>query len=344
MANNGYVSKEVASLMGLIDTYRKWAYSKEHEEGSENRRSYESYHPSEWGKCLRLQQYKHYTELGLIQFEVPEFSSTQLRLFDKGHNMHNRWSSYFDGIGNILRGRWRCKNLLCWCFGEDGNLKSNLTSEFIDQVYSDNRARIYGNNDKGGAFKPTKCICGCSKFDYLETEVVDKDLNFKGRADVVIDCSNLDIDRFEGVRSTFNLEYLPKNGERITGDMNTIGSRSWGFQLEKRGPHKPYLIQLTIYAYILDCDYGVLMYENKDNSEMKWYKVEKNDEWWDLIKWQSHTMQDMVKDRKLPPPRPTDKSTYDCKGCEFKKLCHKSGVWKDPNLGKKRRDFYGVLL
>jgi len=329
-------SKEVMSLMGLIDTYKRWVNFE-----TKNDRCYKSYHPSEFGKCLRAQQYKHYVHLGLIKVTYKAFDSKTLRLFDKGHWMHERWARYFEDIG-ILRGRWKCKNPLCFLFDDKGKLKTGTNN--IESLFEKKKTRIYGMDDSLGSFKPDQCVCGCKDFQYCETPVVSEELNIKGSADVILDCSTLDFEKFNSVRSTFNPEFLPTDGAKVVGDMKTIGQSAWDFQLNKKGAHKPYLIQLTCYTHILDCDYGVLMYENKNNSELKWYKVERNEEWWETIKWQSKTMQKMVSNKQLPPPRPEDKSSYECRGCEFSSLCHKSGIWKDKDLNKKRKGFYKSLL
>jgi CRISPR/Cas system-associated exonuclease Cas4 (RecB family) len=339
MSNFTNVSKEVTSLMGLIDTYKRWKNYQ-----TKGDRSYKHYHPSEWGKCLRKQQYKHYTELGLIEVEHATFDSKILRLFDKGHNMHDRWTTYFDDIGGVLRGRWRCSNLICYLYDDKGFLKKDVKDEDISKVMSEGKTRIYGRDVQAGSFRPEKCVCGNTNFTYLEAFVEDKSLNLKGRSDMILDCTNLDKDRFKEVRSTFDMRYLPTKGKFIVGDFKTINQSSWTYQLEKRGPHKEYIIQIMIYSYILGAEYGVIMYENKNNSEMKWYKIEKNDDWWETIKWQAKTMIEMTNDRKLPPPRPTSKTTYDCKQCEFKQLCHKSKIWKDKDLDSKRKNFYKILL
>ena len=94
MGNSAYTPKDIQSLLGLIDTYKRHQAFQ-----TRFNRSYKHYHPSEWGKCLRLQQYKHYVELGLIELEYEERDSKILRLFDKGHNMHERWTHYFEDIG-----------------------------------------------------------------------------------------------------------------------------------------------------------------------------------------------------------------------------------------------------
>jgi len=247
-----------------------------------------------------------------------------------------------------MKGRWKCSNPACYLFNDDGYFKNvlgeSLNKQKIIEIYDKRNTRIYGGNERQGIFRPECCICGCKDFIYLETIVKNKDLKFQGKSDIIIDCSNLDEKRFGKIRLTFNKKFLPRDGKVIVADFKTINQSSWNFQLEKRGPHKSYIIQLIIYVYILDCDYGILMYENKNNSEIKWYKIERNDDWWEIIKWQSYAMQDMAKDKKLPPPRPNLKTSYDCKKCEFKNLCHKSKIWQDPNLNEKRKNFYKELL
>lgn len=340
-----YTPKEVSSLMGLIDTYLRHK-NQVVEAGT---RKYEHYHPSEWGKCLRMQQYKHYAHKGLLSVTPEVFDSRILRLFGKGHNMHERWTQYFEEIG-VLKGHWRCKNRACKLFDDSGQMR-NLSTQDVARMFAGN-PRVYGEEENFGIFKPNRCVCGCAEFDYEENDVVSEELNIHGHCDLIFDCTNLPEDAFEGVRPTYARKYLPMNGKMVVGDMKTISSSAWKNQLEKKGPHKYYLIQLTCYVHILGCDYGLLMYENKDNSEMKWYKVERNDEWWEAIKWQSKTMQDMSQatneagdpSPKLPPPRPTCKSSYDCKGCDFRSLCHKSSIWDNPNLISMRKQFYQCLL
>ena len=253
-----YTPKEVSSMMGLIDTHLRH----KSQVVDAGKRSYAHYHPSEWGKCLRQQQYKHYAWEGLLKVEPSEFDSRILRLFDKGHNMHERWTNYFGEIG-ILRGHWRCKNQACKMFDDNGNVR-DLTSEQIKKMFS-GKPRVYGEKEKLGIFCPEQCVCGCHEFDYEENCVVDEDLNIFGHCDLIFDCTHLSEDGFKGVRETFSRQYLPKNGEVVVGDMKTISSSAWKNQLERKGPHPYYLVQLTVYAHILGCDYGLLMYENKDN-------------------------------------------------------------------------------
>lgn len=335
---NDYTPKEVVSLMNLVDTYKRWKNFT-----TQGDRSYEYHHPSSFGKCARAEQYKHFAYKGYIKVIPKELESQQLRLFDKGHAMHHRWSNYFTEMG-VLRGRWQCKNKLCNIFDDNGILIPNTSQEKISKLLDSNESRIHGDKNILGDFRPTKCCCGCKDFYYVETPVVDLNIGFKGNADLIVDCSRLTDDSFKGVRRTFDIRLLPKDGKVIVIDMKTVGKSAWDFQLIKRGPHKEYLIQLTIYIHILGCDYGVLAYENKNDSNMLWYKVERNDEWWDVLKWQSQMMMDMATKKQLPPPKYDSKDDYACKKCDFQKLCHSSPDWDRPDFNKFRQWFYKCLL
>lgn len=332
------VSREVNAILGLIDTYKRY---KQYQ--SRFDRKYEYYHPSEWGKCLRQQQYKHYVSNGLINIDFFEMESQKLRLFDKGHNMHHRWSNYFDDIGNVLMGHWRCENKLCNIFDDNGNVSIKDDNK-IKEILEKNQTRIYKGKNNEPVLRPNVCACGCRDFSYLETPVFSEELKIAGNADIVLNCDNLDEKKFKDVKITFNKNCLPIKNSKLVIDMKTAGSNSWKNQIQRKGAHKEYIVQLTIYLHILGFDYGMILYENKDNSELYCHKVDRNDEWWDIIQWQAKEMIAMREAKTLPPPKASSKQDYMCKNCDFKSLCHKSTVWDDKNLDKKIRCFYKSLL
>lgn len=340
--DDSYVPKEVSAALDLMDTYFR---NKNFEQKDD--RQYEHYHPSEWGKCLRMQQYKHYAWKGWIPVKKKGISTKSFRVFDNGHSMHFRWKAYFDDIGGILLGQWKCKNLLCYTFNEDGKVDSSISPDSCEKFYQKNKTRIYG--EEIPVFRPEKCVCGCTDFEYLEPLVKDENLNIEGHADLLLNCDSLTEDRFSGVTITYNKDFLPVKGQKVVADLKSIGSKSWKNQLiDKKGPYKEHLVQLTIYIHILNCDYGILMYENKDTQELLWYKVEKNDKWWEVIKEQANQMIQMAsipEKKKLPPPRCSSKTDYMCMDCDFKSLCHASDIWKDPVKLKERiKKFYKCLL
>lgn len=331
-----YIPKEIQNLMSLVDTYKRHKFEKHKHD-----RKYDMYHPSEWGHCLRLQQYKHYAWKGYIKIDTKPMDTRMLRLFDQGHNMHDRWAKYLQEM-KVLRGKWKCTNPLCYLFDDKGNAKK-ISDNLLDKLFSEGKTRIYGASDLKGVFEPDKCKCGCSEFEYMEVQVRSDELNIKGNADVIWDCSKINNKSFPLSNSVFNLDLLPKNDEIIVGDMKSVKLSGLSSQLDKSGPHKYYLIQLTIYVHILNCAYGVLMYECKDNNELRWFKVPRNDKWWEIIKWQAKQMIEMSKEKLLPPPRHEKKSFY-CRNCDFKQLCHKSKVWDRKDLQEQQLRFYKELL
>jgi len=329
-----YIPPDLQSIMGTIDTYVRY-------KAKGNTRQYHKYHPSTFGKCLRNMQYMKYVAMGLIDVEEEEFDSKILRLFEKGHNMHSRWESYFEGLG-VLKGVWRCLNPLCSMFDDSGSL---IQGTDVEQCYK-TATRKYGEQEKLGVFKPEKCICGCNKFAYEEVCVESEEMNMFGHVDLIVDFSNLDVSKFNGVPISFDVKNLPKSP--IVIDMKTINDYRWKQQLMRTGASLEYRIQLCIYANLLDLDYGMLIYENKNTSEARPFKIDKaSDTMFDLIRKQAISMNEMAncEKPKLPPPRPSDKDDYECSNCSFKSLCHKSAIWKDEDsFNDKRKKFYGNLV
>jgi CRISPR/Cas system-associated exonuclease Cas4 (RecB family) len=317
---------EVTNLINLINTHLSWA----NKNGPP--RGHEIYHPSAFGSCLRKMQYQRYAERGWIQGEPADPEPRMCRIWDTGHSMHDRWAKYFEDIG-VLRGVWECTNPYCSQYDDDGGYMgpdSDITAP-----------RKYGRENKIGVFKPKACTCGCETFRYHEVSVIDKSLNFHGHADQILDFSNFDPDQYQqgnAVPILFKPEDLPQ--KPIVVDMKTVNS----FKFKKKLGTEPdfhYKVQITIYANILDLQYGVIIYENKDDCATKVYQVGRNPELWNKVKEQAGKMNSMVDKKLLPPPRPKSKTEMDCKYCEFSSICHESKVWDDPNLDSKRLAFYG---
>jgi hypothetical protein len=338
------ISPEAAAVNGLVDTYIRWKKTKAPPRG------HLVYHPSAMGSCLRRMQYQRYAEMNVgdirIEKEI-EFNSSKLRLFETGHHYQERWTNYFYEMG-LLKGIWKCDNVFCYLW--DDNSVFQEDEEKKNRLIEKDQSRVYGRDSLIGCFKPDKCVCGCKNFTYQEVRVVDKELNLAGSADLILDFSNFNPDMFENIKKTFNFDFLPKGA--IVADMKTINANGFS-ELLRTGPSMKYKLQLTIYANILNLDYGILIYENKNDSEMATFKIDKGDRTlWPIVKKQASLMIKMAglevdgeKKYLLPPPRPVKKDYNECKTqCEFKEQCHASKIWDDPKLEEKRRNFYGNLL
>lgn len=291
----------------LIDQYLLY------KQNSNNNRSYKVFHPSAFGKCLRRMMYQKYVSEGMMEQPYQSIEPRMIRIWDTGHSMHSRWASYMEEIG-VLRGVWKCANPLC--------------------------GHIHGLENKIGIFKPSECSeCKSKKFIYEEITVDDPSINFHGHCDQILDFSGLDNDfkaskEFEDLSSM--MPYMPS--KPIVIDMKSIGKNQWS-KIDK-GPHFYYVVQLTIYLHMLDLDMGIIIYERKDDSETRMFRVNRNEEWWDIIKKQSSLMLSMFDKKTLPPPRPILKTDFECKFCEFSSTCHDSRIWDSDNLDELRKKFY----
>lgn len=369
--SSGLVPREVAAIMGVVDTHCKFSSI------NGEPRNYRIYHPSALGGCLRLMQYQRFADDPSIEgLSLPSdpIESRLYRLFDNGHSVGNRWVKYCEEIG-ILRGVWSCENRYCKSFDEDGSFLGmervkeiqkkykelsernkdyfhNLSEEERKQEIksqNDLLPRKHGYNVKIGLFKPEKCECGCRDFQYHEVSVKDETINVHGHADLILDFSRFDVDKYssknewnEGrklVDRTFDPKDLPSSP--VVVDLKSINDR--GFKkLKDEGPSLKYKVQLKVYCNILDLDYGILIYENKNDQETASFKIHRaKDTDWPIICRQIKLMNKMYEAKKLPPPRPLRQDSYDCKYCDFKEACHNSSIWSDPQLNEKRIKFYG---
>lgn len=340
-----YLPPEVRGVMGVVDTYLRWSNV------NQSPRGHEHYHPSAFGNCLRQMQYLRYQERGWVQGSKDNPEPFMIRVWGNGHSMHDRWRSYFEALG-ILKGVWVCTNPTCGFCDDNGIVEQtlNLNSLISDPGLWMKKRRVYGKDVLQGVFRPDKCICGWNRFRYDEISVIDKELNFYGHADIILDFSRFDPGVFDGFKLAFDLKDLPTGN--VVVDMKSINH--FDFQdVAKGNAHAYYEIQLNIYANVLKCDYGILIYENKNNQRTAAFRIDKSEDTiWPDIQRQAILMNEMVDvtdddgnvHHLLPPPRPSLKESKDCNYCLFKTQCHDSSIWDDPELQKKRLEFYGKTL
>jgi len=345
-----YMPHDIQSVIGLVDCYLKWK-----DENGESR-GFERYHPSAFGKCLRLMQYQRYSERGYIPTPSDPHEPSLCRIFGNGHSMHDRWREYFEELG-VLKGYWTCTNPLCGAHDDSGNYDNQTTVKDViaePKVWM-KRRRKHGKGLLNGSYKPSVCNCGWSRFKYDEIDVDAPELNFRGHADMILDFDTPNFDpekyiKYKTKSYDFNLDLLPKTP--IVVDMKSINH--YDFQeVAKGNPHDYYQVQLALYCNVLKCGYGILLYENKNNQRTACFKVPRAEgTWWPEIVRQATIMNEMVEvempdgsiDHLLPPPRPSSLDSKECSYCVYKDMCAESGVWDDPNLNAKRLDFYGKLL
>jgi CRISPR/Cas system-associated exonuclease Cas4 (RecB family) len=303
------INRQVYSISKIIDEYFQYKNNK-----SSGNRSYSVYHPSAFGKCLRKMQYQRYASHGYIDSPKVTNDSRMIRIWDTGHSLHSRWAKYMEDLG-ILRGVWTCSNPEC--------------------------LKVYGKDNLIGDFKPEECIsCKLKDFNYDEITVDDKSINFHGHCDQILDFSKLDKNFLSWAGEKWGGDVFSNNipNKPIVVDMKSINKSQWSkIQHE---PHFYYVVQITIYIHILNLDYGLIIYENKDDSDIRIFKVLKNEDLWSAIRRQAEIMNKMFEKKSLPPPRPSSKNSFECRFCEFSNICHVSNVWDVDNLNELRSKFY----
>lgn len=255
-----------------------------------NNRDYNHFHPSEWDGCHRKIAYHYYEAKGYIKIAQSAIKvDPQLqRIFDNGHWMHDRWRTYIDLLG-CGRGRWLCKNFM---------------------VHHD-KPQIYGSDHRWGAFRPKKCGCGCTQFEYLEIGFRDEETMWEGHVDVILDFSK---DRTKE----------PEEDELLVVDFKTMNPYEFD-KLNK--PKKTHLTQMQIYLYLSGLPSGKFLYENKANQSVKEFLVSRDDHFIEVKKSEAIRLKYVIehtnKDRRhvLPERAYNKKGNPECLRCKFRADC-----------------------
>ena len=72
----------------------------------------------------------------------------------------------------------------------------------------------------------------------------------------------------------------PTKGEAVL-ELKSINDR--GFNELKGSPKHDHFIQLQIYLNLLNKDYGIVLYENKNDQKLKAFKVERDIKVWETL-------------------------------------------------------------
>lgn len=171
--------------------------------------------------------------------------------------------------------------------------------------------KVHGEEEKMGIFLPYRCECQTSEdkrigtdiFAYEELIVEDKEHNFKGHCDGIVE--------------------LDKNNseERYVVDFKSIKSER--FAILNRPEHK-YVVQITIYMWYFGIDKGIIFYENKNDHQVKEFLIPLNMDLVEEIKSNAKKMIKVLSQNKIPAiPKRYSKDKSPCKWCGYKKICWK---------------------
>jgi CRISPR/Cas system-associated exonuclease Cas4 (RecB family) len=117
------------------------------------------------------------------------------------------------------------------------------------------------------------------------------------------------------------------NDAEIITEIKTINEESFGYLRKPRNYH---IEQLLIYMKILQQSFGYLIYENKNNHELRFFPIQVNQKYKDFINYFFDWMKQVQKafdDKQLPEnPFRNKFENKICKGCDFFKVCQTKGV------------------
>jgi hypothetical protein len=169
--------------------------------------------------------------------------------------------------------------------------------------------------------------------------------------DIPIECKSAKKEKFEswgGWCCTNCGEKLRKDATRCKG-CNMEGPRlehKWlriGFD---RSPSIDHYAQLQSYLNVGDFEYGYLYYYNKNDSTRKWWRVERDEEFWKGIVAQNEALIDAVNARRIPERQYSaqfdlngdmkDTSDWQCRWCDWSRIC-----WADEirhNLSEREKE------
>lgn len=160
---------------------------------------------------------------------------------------------------------------------------------------------IHGKDELRGIPEPKECTqCKGKRFRYVETHVKNTEYNFEGDVDVVLKSAS--------------------TGEWLVVDLKTSKDSSYG-RLSDNVVDFKYKIQITIYMWLLDIKQGIILYENKDNQEIKEIYVERDENIVNSIKKTAKDLLEILKQNKIPKRKYDKKTDYSCRYCDYARRC-----------------------
>lgn len=118
------------------------------------------------------------------------------------------------------------------------------------------------------------------------------------------------------------------NNEVLLGEIKTMPSEAFEYRKLHQNGKMGHIEQLLIYMKILEQDFAILIYENKNNHELMTVPIEMNDH---NKKWVDYSFNWMTTVRKSWEDRQIPKKNYRanakiCKNCPLVKMCNEAEV------------------
>lgn len=134
-------------------------------------------------------------------------------------------------------------------------------------------------------------------------------------------------------------------GEQVVCEVKTTKDATWNRRVADNKVPGYQLVQLLIYMRLTGIDKGFFLTENKDSHKIFILPVKMNDQYATLVDnvfdWMKVVYNNAMVDKKLPT-RTFDKTSMECRGCEFKTTCW-SGFTKATKLREEEDTNPGVI-
>lgn len=78
---------------------------------------------------------------------------------------------------------------------------------------------------------------------------------------------------------------------KVVIELKSINDK--GFSSLRGKPKKDHMLQLQLYLHLMQIDYGIVLYENKNDQQIKAYEVERSDKIWQTIVKKCQKIQNM---------------------------------------------------
>lgn len=275
----------------LIPEYNNYLINK----ALSSTRSYDWFHPSSFGGCLRKIVLQHFGEKSsnLKEPRIPDPRAE--RIFDNGHFLHHRMQRAFSEMG-ILRGYWKSK-LSGNVYGKESQIG----------IFRPQSLRVIGEEN---LLQPGDTRGIEDLLEYEEIRLESEEYNFKGNCDGVVELEKDNPD------------------SRYVVDFKSCKSEKYEFiSTRTRKPDAEYITQITIYMWLLGVHKGIIYYENKNDQEILEFHVPYSEDRVNTIKKTAKQLLDFIENKKVPKvSEHYSPSKKPCMYCGYCKLCHKIGV------------------
>jgi len=280
--------KKIETAYALTSLYENYLLERGKE--NKNERGYSYFHPSAFGGCMRKMALQYFGESRPSLQEPRIIDARVERIFRAGHAHHFRMQSEFSEMG-IIRGYWRSK-ITGKVYGKDNKLGifRPESLEEVGEVMPDGETRTIGD-----------------LFEYEEIQVENKEYNFKGHCDGIIE--------------------LEKGNEnkRFVIDFKTVKSEKFSLiSTSSRKPDTEYIAQINIYMWLLGIKQGIIFYEEKNSHQTLEFVLKYDDELVEEIKKSAKLLIKSIEKNQIPKvPERYAKTRKPCIYCGYKDLCYK---------------------